>query len=282
MALPKSSYECALDAWIKLLAEFRGWCHAETSHTLAWKKRPLNQSIAGCKHHLIDDVEKMLAEWRSNTNASATGSTSFLPVMLTAVAPVLSPPDLSMVKGIPYWVDVTIPDDPDQRTVQLRTIPTALRAQVVYICTNPHDAASISNQFCAFMTDDLKRRFNVSYDLGAGLVSQWPMTVVENSLYPDLAPSDEKTLTIITVDVTFVGNVPQVVGLDDAVTGLTDNGIQPDGTVGGDNGSGGGQHSVEERDGVVVLADVLNPSRHVRVDADPETGVRTVTEVIEP
>lgn len=280
-----SSLMCVLDAWVHVLGDFRAWFKPETPHGMTWKQAPLGQSIKGVKAKLIDDVEKMVSEWRSNSNDSKDGQTSKLPVLLTAVAETTAPPEISQVIGQPYWTDVIVPNDPQERVVQMRTIPKAVRAQVVYITANPHDASSISDQFCAYMTDDNKRRFDVSYHLGGGLVSDFKMTVLENSLFPDSAPSEATNLTIITVDVTMIGLVPHVVGLGGDWDSSTDVGVdQSTGDVGGENAIGGGQKPADQREAVVVQANLHDEEigRHNRVDADPLTGEITDTEVSAP
>ena len=280
-----SSLMCVLDAWVHVLGDFRAWFKPETPHGMTWKQAPLSQSIKGVKAKLIDDVEGMIADWRANKNDTKEGQTSKLPVLLTAVAETAAPPEISQVIGQPYWTDVIVPNDPQERVVQMRTIPKAVRAQVVYITSNPHDASSISDQFCAYMTDDNKRRFAVNYHLGGGLVSDFKMTVLENSLFPDSAPSDAKNLTIITVDVTMIGLVPHVVGLGGEWDSVTDVGVDPDnGDVGGDNATGGGQKPADQREAVVIRANLHDEEigRHNRVDADPVTGEITDTEVDAP
>lgn len=280
MAIPKSPLECVLDAWINRVADFRAWCKPESKHAHAWKTRPFSQAVGGCRAKLVDDAEAMLTEWRKNENADVSGgSTAFIPVMLTAIAAIEVPPDVGQVMGVPYWLNATLPDDPEQREVQIRTVPASYRAQIAYFSTNPHDASSIANQFCAYMTDDSKRRFQVSYELSGGLIDQWDMTVLENNLFPSDSPTEVKNMYIFTVDVTMVGLIPHVIGLDGEWDDVTDAGYdQLTGGMGGDNG---GQDAslgllVEQ----TTIEDEDAASQTV-VNADPDTGDVT-TEVIAP
>jgi hypothetical protein len=277
MSHPQSSLECIQDAWIGLLADFRAWCKPETRFAAAWKNRPFHQAVAACKAQLIDDAEGMLTEWRISDKAEnvSGGTAAFIPVMLTAIAAIEMPPDVDQMRGIPYWVEATVPSDTQQRPVQIRTIPKAVRAQIAYFCTNPHDAASIADQFCAYMTDDNKRRIDVTYDLGGGVKDQWKMLVIDNNLMPDNVPTDAKNMYIVTVTLTMVGLVPHVIGLGGDWDATTDNGWNvSDGDMGGDNG---GQD--QNLDKVVIQADFAEAN--TRVLADYDTGEIT-TEVIEP
>lgn len=276
MAIPKSSRECVLDAWVNRIADFRAWCKPETQHAHNWKTRPFSQAVGGCRAQLVDDAEAMLTEWRINENADVEGgSTAFIPVMLTAIASIEVPPDVGQIMGVPYLLNSMIPNDPLEREVQLRTIPAAWRAQIAYFSTNPHDAQSIANQFCAYMTDDAKRRFQVSYDLGGGFVDQWDIMVLENNLFPSDAPNESKNMSIFTVDVTMIGLVPHVIGLGGDWDSVTDAGYNPlTGEMGGDNGGQDPSLGL-----LVVQADF--DDENTRVVADPDTGDVT-TEVIPP
>jgi hypothetical protein len=275
MARPLSPLECIQDAWVAVLADFRAWCKPETKFAAAWKERPFRQAVAACKAQLIDDAEGMLTEWRKSESANVTGgTTAFIPVMLTSVAAIEAPPELDQVRGIPYWIETTLPNDPQGRIVQMRTVPKAVRAQIAYFCTNPHDAASIADQFCAYMTDENKRRILVTYDLGDGVTDQWQMVVFENNLFPDLVSSEAKNMHIITVTVTMLGLVPQVVGLTAEWDATTDNGW--DAATGAMGGSNGGQ---DQNLGDLVTQSQLDDA--VRIVADPLTG-DTATGVIAP
>lgn len=279
MNYPKSPLECVQDAWIAVIADFRAWLRPETKQSYDWKKRPFNQSLSVCRSQLVDDAEGMLAAWRARYDDSVEiGVSGDIPIMMTANAIMQQPPDVNEMRGVPYWLDASVANDPLERAVQVRTIPKSIRIQTVYFTTNPHDAASVMDQFCAYLTDDTKRRFDVSYHLGGGVIDTWQATILDNSLYPDNVASDAKNITIVSVDVTIQALVPHIVGLGGEWDDVTDNGHDDDGNMGGDNG---GQDS--NKDKVVVQADHINADdgSHVRVLADPETGIVT-DQVIEP
>ena len=274
MALPKTSLKQVQDAWIKRLADFRAWVKPETEHAYAWKMRQFSQAIAGAKSTIIDDAESILTEWRKNQNADVEkGTSTFIPVMITAIAPIQMPPDMSQVVGVPYWCDAAVGDT----KVQFRTIKTAIKAQAVYFSTNPHDAKSISDQFCAYFDDDSKRRFEVDFLIGDTEKMPFKFTIVENLLMPDNIPTEAKNLYIVSIDVIMVGVVPHVIGLGGQWDNVTDNGHNPQ------NGSmpTGTRHFGD----VVVQADSHakdcngDALSHWRVTADKDTGESNIEEV---
>ena len=272
MALPKTALKQIQDAWIYVLADFRAWCKPETEHAYAWKMRPFTQAIAGAKGSLVDDAEGLLAEWRKNENADvSTGMTAFIPVMITAIAPIQTPPDTSQIVGIPYWNTGAVGDT----KMQFRTIKSAIRAQTVYFSTNPHDAKSISDQFCAYFDDDVKRRFPVEFLIGDLEKVEFKFTVLDNSLFPDNIVTDAKNLHIVSIDVTMVGVIPHVVGLGGQWDNITDNGFDPkDGSMGG--GTGGQNPNLND---VVIQADSFDESNnrdHWQIKADKDTGDTTI------
>lgn len=275
--LPQSPVECVQDAVVNLLADFRAWFMPQTSLGHAWKTRPFKQAVAACRAALVDDVEAMLTEWRKNENVEGVtvGSTARMPVMFVAVAPVQQPPSVDQIHGTPYWLGAMIPNT--DNPVQLRTIPFFVKVQVVYASTNPHDVASICNQLCAYMTDDMKRRILVTYPIGAGVTDQWAATVLENELFPDNVPNEAKNIHIMSVDFNLIGLQPQVIGLDGLWDDVTDNGFDPQ--TGAMVGSNGGQDTdLPELRDLIIKADAedQDSGSHGQANADPEAGDSTV------
>lgn len=259
-----SSKECIEQSLAKMLIDFRQWLFADTKHLLDWKRRPLDQAIAICPGRMVDAVEDMLAKWRQYSSKDS-GSTASLPVMLITIALISAPPDDSELRGNPYWMDVVLPSDPEQRTLQMRTIPQQYRVQVVFISPDAHSPSSLTNQFCAYMSDQFKRRFPVTYHYGQGFSDQFDMTVL-NAIYPDTVPTESKIQSIATVDFNVLGLVPQILGLGD--TDTDSNGRTPDDVLGA----------------VVVQADLDKEGmpKIIRVDADIDTGDITVSEIDRP
>lgn len=207
----KSALESVKGAIGRLLIDFKQWTMADTKAFNHWKGLPPNKAIQVAPSRMIDDVESMLSKYRQMEPDK--GFTAPLPIMIVALAPMVSPPDVSVMRGVPYWLETVIPTDPKKRPVRLRTIPRQYRVQVAFICAEGDTCQSVINQFCAYMTDDFKRRFTATYEVGDGVKVDWELTVLENGLFPDSIPNDQKNMSINTVDFQVIGLLPQVVGL---------------------------------------------------------------------
>ncbi|MFC6628603.1 hypothetical protein [Acinetobacter beijerinckii] len=263
MSLPKDSLKCIQDAWYKLLVDFRSWYMPETIQTDEWKKRDIRTAIKSCPSRMMDDSEAMLAEYRKSQNAEVDGgATAFIPIMLTATAMLDQPPDTMQLLPMPYFVPVVIGD----KQVQIRLIAKTVRAQLAFYATNSHDARSVCDQFCTFVQNEDKRRFQVPFDMGMNHIQKSTFTIVENQLFPSPVPSEAINLSIFTIDVQLVGYAPQIIGLGGPNDNTTGNGYNPDGSV------------VDKpiQDLVVIQADQFTVDGHTRVLADRETGEITV------
>lgn len=216
MTMPLSVREAFQKSWGNVLKDFREWLLPDTADLTHWKTRPLKEAIAACPSRMVDDAEVMLSEWRKNQNSNDTGMTSFLPVVLTAFDSVPSPPDASSIRGVPDWMPVILPQDPQKRMVRMRTIPIAVRAQIAIFTDNPHSALMFASQFCAYLTSETKRVMTLTVNVGDGITDDCEFVVLDNSLYPSKVSSEAKNLTIFTVDVTLNGVITQVIGLDGA------------------------------------------------------------------
>lgn len=266
MSLPKDSLKCIQDAWYKLLVDFRSWYMPETIQTDEWKKRDIRTAIKSCPSRMIDDSEAMLAEYRKSQNADVDGgATAFMPIMLTATAMLDQPPDTMQLLPMPYFVPVVIGD----KQVQIRLIAKTVRAQLAFYATNSHDARSVCDQFCTFVQNEDKRRFQVPFDMGMNHIQKSTFTILENQLFPSPVPSEAINLSIFTIDVQLVGYAPQIIGLGGPNDNTTGNGYNPDGSV------------VDKpiQDLVVIQADQFTEEGHTRVLADRETGDITVERI---
>lgn len=224
----KSSLECIQQAWAYRLRDFRQWCKPEGKSVFAWKIAPLGQAILACRSNMVDDAEAMLKAWEENQNANTTGRSAFIPVMTTAIAPIQSPPEYEQVVGRASWLDVVLPQDSQNRVLQMRTMPSAFRCQIAFFCPDTHGAMMVANQFCLYWKHESKRTFDVFFEVGMDgskiLTDDWAFRVLENSLFPDLASTDYKNLSIATVDCTIVGDIPIFIGLGGEWDDYTDNG----------------------------------------------------------
>lgn len=223
----KSSLESIQIAWGYVLRDFRQWCKPEGQAMWRWKTAPLKQCIMAAKSSMIDDAEAMLRAWSENQNTKdSQGMSAFLPVMTTAIASIQTPPEHEQVVGRADWLDVVIPNDPLERVVKMRTMPSAFRCQIAFFCPDAHGAMMLANQFCLYFKSEKKRTFGVDFEIGEyegkPITDTWRFRVLDNSLYPDRAMSEYQNLHIVTVDCTIIGDIPVVVGLGGEHDKLTD------------------------------------------------------------
>lgn len=207
----KSSLESVKAAVGRLLIDFKQWSMPDTKAFHHWKNLEVKNAIKVAPSRMIDDVDGMLAKYRQMETDK--GFVAPLPVMIVALAQMVSPPEISSIKGIPYWLDTVIPTDPQQRPIKLRTIARQYRVQLAFVCAEGDTCQSVINQFCAYLQDDFKRRVPATYVLGDGVKDDWHLTILENSLYPDSVPTGQNNMAVNTVDFQMVGLLPQVVGL---------------------------------------------------------------------
>ncbi|MGP5192894.1 hypothetical protein ACTXJO_04550 [Psychrobacter celer] len=280
-----SPLESIQNAWGLKLRDFRQWCTPAGQKSIRdWKTRHIEGAIIVAKGSMVDDVERMLKAVQENENAEAMGDTTnsgtsvYLPVMVTAISAIESPPEREVVVGSPTWQNVVIPTDPLQRVVQARTASVSYRCQIAFFAPDPHAASSIANQFVNFWKHERKRGIDVFYELGfAGesiIKDKWNFRVVENTLYPDKAETGIETVHAVTVDCVVVGAEPNVVGLDGYDDDITDTG-EPDGSIPPTLPPVGGHRDPPEKlNSFVIEADVIDheANRHTRVTANPTTG----------
>lgn len=278
-------------AWGLKLRDFRQWCAPAGQAAIRdWKTRRIEEAVIVSKTTMMDDVEAMLKAIQQTDNARnagkiETGSSVKLPVMVTAISGIESPPEYEVVVGSSTWVNVVIPTDPLQRPVQMRTTPVSYRCQIAFFCSDPHAASSIANQFVNFWKHEGKRSIQVSYDLGyagTSIVKDfWNFRIAENTIYPDKADTGMTTVSAITVDCVIVGAEPIVTGLGAYGDDITDTG-EPDGSIPpGLPPIDGNVTPPDELNKFVIEADVIeeSASRHTRVTIDPNTLVITQTDV---
>lgn len=283
-----SPLESIQRAWGLKLRDFRQWCAPAGQQSIRdWKTRRVEGAIIVAKGSMIDDVETMLKAIQENENAEAmggkpnSGTSVYLPVMVTAISAIESPPEYELVMGMPAWKNVVVPNDPLQRVVQMRSGAVSYRCQIAFFAPDPHAASSIANQFVSFWKHEAKREVSVLYDLGFAGTSiirdTWKFRVAENTLFPDKADVGIPTVHAVTVDCIIVGAEPNVVGLGSIDDDLTDTG-EPDGSIPPNLPPVNGHRDPPDKlNGFVTEADVIDPelSRHTRVSIDPATGVIT-------
>ncbi|WP_352309066.1 hypothetical protein [Psychrobacter sp. W2-37-MNA-CIBAN-0211] len=279
-------------AWGLKLRDFRQWSSPRGQQSIRdWKTRQLEGSIIVAKSSMMDDTEAMLRAVQENNNARAigdktnSGTSVYLPVMITAISGIESPPDRDVVIDHPNWANVVISNDPLQRVVQMRTASSSYRCQIAFFSPDPHAASAIANQFVSFWKHEGKRGVDVHYDIGfAGvkvIKDKWNFRVVENTLYPDKIDVGMDNIYGASVDCIIVGVEPTVVGLGGLDDDITDTG-EPDGSIPPKLPPvEGNRDPADQLNSFVIEADIIERSakRHTRVAIDADTGVITESNI---
>lgn len=257
------------DAWLKLLLDYRAWYFPKTPQGEHWKTRAVHHAIRSCPSRMMDDVEAMLVEYRKNDNQQnlsedkqqQKGTSSYLPIMLTATAMLDSLPMSSQINAVPYFNPVIVQDKP----VMIRLEPIAVRCQIAFFATNSHDVRDVVNQFCTYLLDDTKRKIKVPFLLGydddkKAIYEPFGFTVFDNEVYPSSASHESLNLSIGTVDVTLSGCIPHVLGL-----GLGKN------VDGGFDTQGIPKNPIFDLDKVVTQVVGKTTEQNFSIDADEKT-----------
>ena len=244
--LINSNFRCIQNAWLKILYDFRAWMIPDTELLEKWKTRPIlpvdktqenpivGLPIVACRSRMMDDVETMLKAYRE-TKALVQNETdkkkgeedadyakllqqkmsSFLPVIITAIGAVGNPPnDSGRVINIPYFCKVVR----NNELCEYRIIQKTVRCQLAFISPSSADTNSLADQFCTYMMDDAKRRFNVDFVVRQKNEAKGMSEIVESvrasifdndSLAPSEIPVTEQNLSVFTVDVEITLPLPQ-------------------------------------------------------------------------
>lgn len=274
-------------AWGLKLRDFRQWCQPTTQGLFDWKSRQLKGAIKVAKSNMMNEVEQMLKAVQQSDNAKAardtseSGSSVYLPIMVTAINAVETPPEYNDLVGQPQWMMGVAPNDPLQRVVEFRTVPAAYRCQIAFFAPEQHTTSAVSKQLISFFKHEAKRRFDVRYEVGfAGedkITDAWNFRVLDNSLYPDKADIDIDNMSVILVDCVLVGLEPVIVGLGAEWDPVTDTG-EPDGSIPPGVSPLPGHRQPDDVLGKFVIeADVKDKDidGKTRVTIDPETRIIT-------
>ena len=197
----------------KAFGEFMGRFYASLRGTTPalreYVGRGLVRSIAFAKDRTIDDVESMIATWRESRNlAGATPTTAFIPMILVAVERGFMITGSDFASPITDTMTVALnPEKPDE-LVGVQTIIYDQKAQIVIIASDHPTARGIAAQFTLFLANVDNRRFYASYADPYGNEIQMPCVLESPEVFPSLAATDQKNITIITIDSTWKESVP--------------------------------------------------------------------------
>jgi hypothetical protein len=189
------------------MAQFYGQLVADTPAMAEFIKRGLAKSVVWAPGRMIDGVEDMLNEWRKNDNAGGPSQSPYLPVMLCAMSKDFMPSMADWGVAVGTSLDVMNPADPHQRTYRLRTSSNEYRVQVVIVAPEAETAHSIAMQFHLWANGDGGRRFK-HYHTYAGMQHDFPAVLEEIDLGAIDARSEQKNITILTVNMNLRAVIP--------------------------------------------------------------------------
>lgn len=222
----KSNFSYIQRAWLKVLYDFRAWMIPDTEFLKSWKERPIvaidkteENSILGfpivtCRTNMMDDTATMLKAYRES-DGDKDKISSILPVILTAVGAINNPPnDSGRLLNIPYFCKTVR----NGEVCEYRFVPKMVRCQLAFISPSSADANSLADQFCTYMMDDKKRRFNIDFVVREGNETKGIKPIIEtvrssvfdnDSLSPNDVPLSEKNLSVFVVDTEITFPLPQ-------------------------------------------------------------------------
>lgn len=169
-------------------------------------RRDLPTAIAWTPSRVLDSAEDMLAQWRTNDNSGAPGTSASLPVILVALSrePTLSP---EWQQQLADPVDVVLPNDPKQRVFKLRQAQMDLRAQIVIFASDDPTARSLSVQYALWVSSLQNRRFSCAWSF-TGVPFDYPCMIETPDVLFQAIPSEQKNMVILVADLTLRPTVP--------------------------------------------------------------------------
>lgn len=197
----------------KAFGEFMGRFYASLRGTTPalreYASRGLIRSIAFAKDRTIDDVESMIATWRENRNlAGSTPTTSFIPMILVTVERGFMVTGSDFASPITDTMTVALNTEKPDESVGVQTIIYDQKAQIVIIAADHPTARGIAAQFTLFLANVDNRRFYASYADPYGNEIKMPCVLESPEVFPSLAATDQKNITILTIDSTWKESVP--------------------------------------------------------------------------
>lgn len=180
---------------------------ADTPAMREFVARGLAKSIVWVPGRMIDSVEDMLKEWRKNANEDGPGLSPLLPVMMVAMSKDFTPamPDFALPVGTP--LDITIPDDPEQRNYKARLSVNEYRTQIAIIAPEQATGHSLAMQFHLWANGPGGRRFSHVHEF-AGMKHTFPAVLENIDMGGINSPTEQKNLTILVVDMNVRASIP--------------------------------------------------------------------------
>lgn len=169
--------------------------------------RGLGKSVAWAPGRMVDAAEEMLSLWQRNDTDSTDTHPHDLPVILIGIDKDYTPTGRDFTRQIADMEYVIFEEDPHERVYGVRTVAGDLRAQIAIIASDEPTARSLASQFLLFLDATGNRWFGADYEF-AGFTQRWPVQIETPESPASVVQTENKNLTILTVDITLKATVP--------------------------------------------------------------------------
>lgn len=204
-------------AFAQWLGQFYGEFLPDTAANQEWAARGFERAMAWVPARMVDQVEEMLAAWRTNDQSGKPATSAYFPVGLVGMAQDYT--ETPAEHGRPASDKIPFSFPGDDRSFRVRVMHADIRAQVVIVATDVASATSIVSQLALWAIT--VPNFTATYTF-AGEVSNWPVRVLGADRIGIPTPVGEQ-ICILAVDFTVRATMPLFYGSEtdpEATTGF--------------------------------------------------------------
>ncbi|MAD95833.1 MAG: hypothetical protein CMB99_00755 [Flavobacteriaceae bacterium] len=189
------------------LGEYLGRFHASivplTKQVEEFANRPQTQAMAFASGRMVDDAQKMVDQYRSDTGNGKTPGTR-LPAIIVAMDPEVVPTGRDFVNQVSTDQYVRFSES-DTRVFKLRTMAIDQRVQVAIAAHEPATAKAIAAQLLLFM--DADRYIYPQYEF-AGHTRRWRAMIETPESPASRVDTEEANLTLLAIDLVLKATIP--------------------------------------------------------------------------
>jgi hypothetical protein len=157
------------------LCAFYAQFYPDTPAGVEWAARGHVKAMQWAPGRMVDDVENMISTYKRVDNSGNASTSTFFPVLLTAVAADYNETPGEAGRHASHWRSMAMPGDTLKRHLQVRVMSADLRAQVVAVGTDAPTVMSMIGQLVEWAK--VSRVFQARY-VFQGIPSDWPVQVL--------------------------------------------------------------------------------------------------------
>lgn len=191
-------------AFADWLCAFYAQFYPDTPAGVEWAARGHVKAMQWAPGRMVDDVESMLSTYKRVNNSGNASTSTFLPVLIAAVAADYTETPGEAGRNVMDWRSMAMPGDTLNRHLKVRVMSADLRAQVVVIATDSPTAMSIIGQLAEWTKT--RRTFQARYVFQT-VASDWPVVVQSEDRMAVPTPVGEH-LSILTLDLKLRAGMP--------------------------------------------------------------------------